>query len=85
MKEMTATELMISAKAYGIINKVSPLATGLREMLHRVIETLKMWRKRARDRGEMAELLTYSDWELADIGVTRHQIRAEVDKFFWTA
>jgi uncharacterized protein YjiS (DUF1127 family) len=85
MKEMTAMELLIGAKAYRIINKLSLATAPAGELLQRVINAVVVWRQRAADRREMAKLLAYSDWELSDIGVTRADIRAEVEKFFWTA
>ncbi|MDX1432191.1 MAG: DUF1127 domain-containing protein [Gammaproteobacteria bacterium] len=45
-----------------------------------VVATLHAWRRRAKERAALAAL---DDRLLDDIGITRAQARAEVDKPFW--
>jgi uncharacterized protein YjiS (DUF1127 family) len=46
------------------------------------LDTLRLWQERARGR---AQLRTFDDHLLRDIGVTRLQAEAEADKPFWRA
>ena len=50
--------------------------------LRRGLDTLRLWRERARGR---QQLRTFDDHLLRDIGITRLQAEAEADKPFWRA
>jgi uncharacterized protein YjiS (DUF1127 family) len=50
--------------------------------VRRGLETLRLWRQRARGR---KQLRTFDDHLLRDIGITRLQAEAEADKPFWRA
>ena len=50
--------------------------------LRRGLDTLRLWRARARGR---QQLRTFDDHLLRDIGITRLQAEAEADKPFWRA
>ncbi len=43
---------------------------------------LRTWLRRARQRRELAEL---NDTQLSDVGLSRHIVKREVEKPFWTA
>lgn len=47
---------------------------------NRVFATLREWRRRARDRGRLAEL---DDRMLKDIGITRADVEFLISKPFW--
>ncbi len=47
---------------------------------HRVVATLREWRRRIRDRGELARL---DDCTLRDIGLTRGDAEFLINKPFW--
>ena len=52
------------------------------DALNRFIETLRTWRKRSRERSELAGL---NEYQLHDIGMSRSMIALEIDKPFWRA
>jgi uncharacterized protein YjiS (DUF1127 family) len=63
-----------------------PRAPGLHRSaavrLRHSLETLRLWRERARGR---QQLRTFDDHLLRDIGMTRLQAEAEANKPFWRA
>ena len=50
------------------------------DALSRFVETLQSWRRRSRERDELARL---SEYKLHDIGLSRSMIAVEVEKPFW--
>jgi uncharacterized protein YjiS (DUF1127 family) len=52
------------------------------DALSRFIETLRTWRKRSRERSELASL---NEYQLHDIGLSRSMIAVEIEKPFWQA
>lgn len=42
--------------------------------------TIRTWIVRSAERRTLAQL---TDWQLHDIGITRAEVDAEVDKWFW--
>jgi uncharacterized protein YjiS (DUF1127 family) len=50
------------------------------DLLARLRATLRRWRRRARDR---AELALFDERSLRDIGLSRAQARYEITKPFW--
>jgi uncharacterized protein YjiS (DUF1127 family) len=74
----TALECSARVAAQRFRRRTSRLS--LREVLSRVLATLREWRRRSRSR---AELATLDDRMLRDIGVTRVEIWREIDKPFW--
>ena len=56
------------------------LSRGTRLRLRHGLDTLRLWRERARGR---QQLRTFDDHLLRDIGITRLQAEAEADKPFW--
>jgi len=50
------------------------------DALSRFVETLRTWRKRSRERGELARM---NEYQLHDIGLSRSLITAEIEKPFW--
>ena len=55
-------------------------AAARRSAIHRLFSELATWRRRHRQRLDLAEL---DDWLLADIGVTPHEATHESAKPFW--
>ena len=53
---------------------------SLRHVLSLVHDTLQQWRRRSRERAELARL---DDRMLRDIGVTRGDVWQEINKPFW--
>ena len=53
---------------------------GLIEAMPRAFSTLSEWRRRSRDRAELAAL---DDRALRDIGVSRVDVWREINKPFW--
>jgi uncharacterized protein YjiS (DUF1127 family) len=45
-----------------------------------LVEQLRIWLRRARERRELAEL---SDAQLRDVGLSRNTVKREVEKPFW--
>jgi len=54
-------------------------ATGVRARLH-LLPLLRLWRQRLRTRRQLAQL---DARQLADIGISRSERSAELDKPFW--
>jgi len=52
----------------------------LREALRRTLATLREWRRRSRDRAELAR---FDERMLRDIGVARADVWREINKPFW--
>ena len=48
--------------------------------LNRVVETLALWRRRIREREQLAHL---SEYDLHDLGMSRGTIYGELRKPFW--
>jgi len=53
---------------------------ALQEALSRIFVTLQEWRRRRRERSELARL---DDRILRDIGITRGDVWDEINKPFW--
>ena len=53
---------------------------SLREGLNRVFAALHEWRRRSRDRAELAR---FDERMLSDIGITRADVWREINKPFW--
>ena len=53
---------------------------SLRQVLNLVHDTLQQWRRRRRERAELARL---DDRMLRDIGITRGDVWQEINKPFW--
>jgi uncharacterized protein YjiS (DUF1127 family) len=53
---------------------------ALSDMRDRVIATLREWRRRSRDRNQLA---SFDDRMLRDIGLTRADACREINKPFW--
>lgn len=66
-------DLAISEGAYSLVSRIE-------NMLAEVSNTLNVWAARSRDRRQLASL---SNRMLDDIGLSRAQVSAETDKFFW--
>lgn len=66
-------DLAISEGTYGLVSRIE-------NMLAEVSNTLNVWAARSRDRRQLASL---SNRMLDDIGLSRAQVSAETDKFFW--
>ena len=58
------------------IDATNVLGTHLKHLKHRFFE----WRRRVRSRGE---LMSLSDAELRDIGLSRSEAEVESSKVFW--
>jgi uncharacterized protein YjiS (DUF1127 family) len=56
------------------------LRLTLRQALSRIFATLRKWRRRSRERAELARL---DERMLRDIGVTRGDVWDEINKPFW--
>jgi uncharacterized protein YjiS (DUF1127 family) len=56
------------------------LRLTLRQALSRIFATLREWRRRRRERAELARL---DERMLRDIGVTRGDVWNEINKPFW--
>jgi uncharacterized protein YjiS (DUF1127 family) len=56
------------------------LRLSLRQALSRIFLTLQQWRRRSRERAELAKL---DDRMLRDIGITRGDVWDEINKPFW--
>ena len=52
----------------------------LREGLSRIFAVLREWRRRCRDRAELAR---FDERMLSDIGITRADVWREINKPFW--
>ena len=62
----------------GMPRRISPRT--LRHVLGLVLDTLKQWQQRRRERAELARL---DDRMLRDIGITRGDVWQEINKPFW--
>ena len=56
------------------------LRLSLRQALSRTLATLREWRRRSRDRAELAR---FDERMLRDIGVARADVWREINKPFW--
>ncbi len=52
----------------------------LRQALNRIFAALQEWRRRGRDRAELAR---FDERMLSDIGITRADLWREINKPFW--
>ena len=55
---------------------------GLRATLRSVIDMLRLWRRRARERSELARL---TERDLRDIGISRADAQQTISKSTWRA
>lgn len=62
-----------------VLPRTFRLATGPIS-LHRLVDLLHQWRRRARTRRQLAAL---DDHQLSDIGISHSERMAELDKPFW--
>ena len=51
-----------------------------RQALSRIFAALQQWRRRSRDRAELAR---FDERMLSDIGITRAEVWREINKPFW--
>jgi uncharacterized protein YjiS (DUF1127 family) len=81
---LLSTLATTSSPAPGRARVPAPGASGLYHSaglgLRRSLDTLRLWRQRARGR---RQLRTFDDHLLRDIGITRLQAEAEAHKPFW--
>jgi uncharacterized protein YjiS (DUF1127 family) len=81
---LLSTLATTSSPAPGRARAPAPGASGLYHSaglgLRRSLDTLRLWRQRARGR---RQLRTFDDHLLRDIGITRLQAEAEAHKPFW--
>ena len=54
----------------------------LSSIVNRLVAQLRLWRRRARERNQLARL---SERDLHDIGMSRGTVYAELQKPFWRA
>ena len=66
-------EIVISSALYGIVHRIGAAVV-------KVEKTLATWASRSEDRRHLAVM---SDRMLLDIGLTRVDVAAEANKFFW--
>ncbi len=64
-----------------ILSPVPPSSFGLPPWIGQVMHVLTRWIERSRQRRQLAEL---SDAALRDIGLSRLDVRTEIEKPFWT-
>jgi len=55
----------------------------MREIAQRLLAILRLWRRRRRDRRELAKLVLLDDRLLRDIGLTRGGAEFLINKPFW--
>jgi len=55
----------------------------MREIAQRLLAILRLWRRRRRDRRELAKLVLLDDRLLRDIGLTRGSAEFLINKPFW--
>jgi len=55
----------------------------MREIAQRVLAILRLWRRRRRDRRELAKFALLDDRLLRDIGLTRGGAEFLINKPFW--
>jgi uncharacterized protein YjiS (DUF1127 family) len=77
-----ATRSAIPARPRAVAWRQGDLYGSARLGLRHGLDTLRLWRQRARGR---KQLRTFDDHLLRDIGITRLQAEAEADKPFWRA
>jgi uncharacterized protein YjiS (DUF1127 family) len=73
---------MLATTALGPAPGRRDLSRGAGLRLRHGLDTLRLWRERARGR---QQLRTFDDHLLRDIGITRLQAEAEAHKPFWRA
>ncbi len=56
---------------------------AMREIAQRVLAILRLWRRRRRDRRELAKFALLDDRLLRDIGLTRGGAEFLINKPFW--
>lgn len=66
-------DLDISAGMYGMVQRIEATAKKMHS-------TLSVWSSRVEDRRQLALM---SDRLLQDIGLSRAEVSAEIDKWFW--
>jgi len=66
-------DLAISEGTYSLVNRIE-------DAMKTVSTTIDTWASRSRDRRQLAQM---SNHMLADIGLNRHDIAIEVNKYFW--
>lgn len=66
-------DLAISEGAYSLVSRIE-------NVLNEVSNTLDVWAARSRDRRQLASL---SNRMLDDIGLSRADVIAETEKYFW--
>jgi len=66
-------DIDISSGLYGLVQRVESATK-------KIGATLSVWSSRMEDRRQLAVL---SDRMLTDIGLSRAEVSAEVDKYFW--
>lgn len=69
-----------SVKISGVTALLSSVTGAL---FSRCLDTLLIWQQRSRARRELSHLLSLDDRTLADIGVSRSQVKFEAGKRFW--
>jgi uncharacterized protein YjiS (DUF1127 family) len=79
---MLATRSAMPARPPAVASRKGDLYGSARLGLRHGLDTLRLWRQRARGR---KQLRTFDDHLLRDIGITRLQAEAEADKPFWRA
>ena len=68
-----------------LVNGGKGAFAALAAPLHRLRETLDLWRRRAAERDELARLLSSSPHLIADIGLTVEQAQRKIDRPLWRA
>jgi uncharacterized protein YjiS (DUF1127 family) len=82
LSTLATTSSATSGRARAPAPGGSGLYRGASLRLRRSLDTLRLWRERARGR---QQLRTFDDHLLRDIGITRLQAEAEAHKPFWRA
>jgi uncharacterized protein YjiS (DUF1127 family) len=82
---LCSTTAALTSPVQGLLGRafygdVAPLGLRVGGGLGRVLDTLSLWQRRARQRRELAQL---DDHMLRDIGITRADALAEAGKVFW--
>lgn len=68
-----ADDLHIAEGTYSLVRRIE-------DAINEVSKTLNVWAARSRDRRQLASL---SDRMLNDIGLSRAEVAAETEKYFW--
>jgi uncharacterized protein YjiS (DUF1127 family) len=79
---MLTTRSAMPGRSTALAPRRGDLYGSARLHLRHGVDTLRLWRQRARGR---KQLRTFDDHLLRDIGITRLQAEAEADKPFWRA